>query len=281
MKATFHQMNRHICKTKFCRLLTSSGRELKCKSEQLSFFLCGQWLSLNHMSRSGRYNLSSQLMKSASLLLCICAVILSCVSNVQDEELVYFNDWNSNNLVGIEGGRLSTFNGNTVLGPFNDSGFTLGLPNLPRHDLVKLSIDLFVHDSWDGNTAFPNGPDIWFMEADGQKIIHSSFSNSECNSTYCLFQSYPESFPTFNNPKAGSAGVELPGICHLANRPDGTSVYNISLTFSHTKNSISLSFKDELIQGNTDTPLCDESWSVGKVEVITYVFWWADFMNSH
>ena len=66
-------------------------------------------------------------------------------------ELVYENDFENGDLKKIDGGDLSSFNNTTVLGDFNNDGFTLFLDNIGDHDYVFVSFDLYIHGSWDGN----------------------------------------------------------------------------------------------------------------------------------
>src|ERR1700757_3935684 len=103
------------------------------------------------------------------ILIClIFAFFLSaCKSNVSNETVVYTNDFESGNLTNIQNGVISKFNGSSVLGNYNCKNnkgyFTLSLNNLPSHDLITISFDLYIHDTWDGNKTAPDGPDIWQM----------------------------------------------------------------------------------------------------------------------
>ena len=46
---------------------------------------------------------------------------------ISRDELIYDNDFESGNLTEIDGKATSTFNNTTVLGDFNNDGFTLNL----------------------------------------------------------------------------------------------------------------------------------------------------------
>ena len=83
------------------------------------------------------------------------------------DELIYDNDFETNDLNEIDGGGFSIFNNSTVLGDFNNDGFTLHLNNVGDHEYIFVSFDLYIHGSWDGNF---NGFDIndkadkWILE---------------------------------------------------------------------------------------------------------------------
>ncbi len=210
-------------------------------------------------------------MKTKILYVVLVFSIFQCQPKEQVEETVYLNDFDQNNLTDISGGVLGEFDSDNVLGPYNNGGFELSLSNLSKHDYLELSFMLYIHDSWDGNTADPDGPDRWLLSLDDSRVMDVTFSNSDCGGTYCLFQSYPDPFPEFNNPRTG-ASATLPGLCHLAVRSNGTSVYNITKTIAHKGSNAKFSFYDKLVQTNTGTPACDESWSMSSIQVKQIIF---------
>ena len=57
---------------------------------------------------------------SAKLLLC------SCVSDIDRETLIYENDFETIDLTRIEGGNVTSYLGQNVLGTFNNGGFKKG-----------------------------------------------------------------------------------------------------------------------------------------------------------
>ena len=210
---------------------------------------------------------------------------------ISRDDLIYNNDFESGNFSEIDGKATSIFNNTTVLGDFNNDGFTLHLEDTGDHDYVFISFDLYIHGTWDGNfNGFPENdkPDKWVMELDpNMDLIKdpsndrfvTTFSNSPCFSNYCLRQSYPEVYPFENNPKSGNFKKDLSRKCENADFGGGTTtLYKIEKGFRHSGNAVVIKFYDELYQPNAvdkDGEVqskCDESWSLDnlKVRVISY-----------
>ncbi|MDB5288260.1 MAG: hypothetical protein JWR05_3209 [Mucilaginibacter sp.] len=195
--------------------------------------------------------------------------IFSCKKNVNNEVEVYNNDFESGNLSNIDNGIINQFNGTAVLGNYNNESFALTVGNLPKHDLVRVSFDLYIHDSWDGDKIAPDGPDVWKMLIDGNPYISASFSNEACGvGVFCPPQSYPLDYPNNNsNPKAGAYRTDLPGFCHLIKDPNGTTLYKIEKIIRHSNKTLLLQCLDKLVQTNTADPKCDESWSIDNIKI--------------
>jgi hypothetical protein len=196
-------------------------------------------------------------------------LIFSCNKTVNSEVTVYYNDFETGSLSNISNGVISQFNGSAVLGRYNNGFFILTLNSLPKHDLISISFDLYIHDTWDGNKPPPDGPDIWEMLVDGNPYINTTFSNSPCGADYfCAPQSYPFDYPnSYNNPKTGAYRTDLPGACSMLGIPNWTTQYKIVKTFKHSNNTLMLQCLDKLVQTNTADPKCDESWSVDNINI--------------
>ena len=207
--------------------------------------------------------------KNFILIFFLSVIVNSCKTQVQSEVIVYNNTFENNNLSGIKGGVITQYNNTSVLGQYNNGGFTLNLNDLPRHHLITIAFDLYIHDTWDGNKLPVDGPDIWQMLVDGNTYIDASFSNADCPSgsgIFCPPQSFPLNYPNnYSNPKTGAYKTDLPGVCHLATSPNGTTLYKIVKTFKHSEDALLLQCLDKLVQTNTLTPKCDESWSVDNI----------------
>ena len=208
------------------------------------------------------------------LLFFLCLILFgSCAKDYRNQAEVYSNDFEQNNLTGISGGEIETFNNSKVLGRYNNSGFELSLNNLPEHDMVEISFDLYIHDAWDGNKegedGIVDGPDLWEMMLDGKNYIKTTFSNVPCGTgTFCEPQSYPHNYPNNNNnPKTGAANRNLPGVCNMAGVVGGTSLYKIVKQIKHSDQQHILKCIDQLKQSNAPDPKCDESWSVDNIKI--------------
>ena len=230
-------------------------------------------------------------MNHLKIFLIFFLLINSCAyPEISRDELIYSNDFESENLSNIDGGSISVFNNSKVIGDFNNDGFTLHLEDSAKHDYVFISFDLYIHGSWDGNfNGFPENdkPDKWIIELDPEmdlikdtssdKFV-TTFSNSVCFPNYCLRQSYPESYPFENNPKTGSNIINLPKTCQNSFYGTETTLYKIEKGFKHSGNAVVIRFYDELYQPNAiddfgdNQSKCDESWSMDnlKVRVISY-----------
>jgi hypothetical protein len=196
-----------------------------------------------------------------------------CKKLPQAEQIVYKNDFEQSALTSINGGIITDYIGSKVIGRYNNGGFTVNLTGLPDHDFIKISFYLYIHDGWDGDSkgdaTTVEAPDLWKMKVDGNEYINATFSNTVCNGVFCLMQSYPQNYPFHNNPKTGASRTDLPGVCHFKGIPDGTTLYKIEKIIKQKENSLSVEFRDMLLQSNTNDPLCDESWSMDNIVIST------------
>jgi hypothetical protein len=193
----------------------------------------------------------------------------ACLPTAEMEQVIYSNDFSDLNLAGFENGKLFVFQEDTVAGYYHNDEVAVTIPDLPAHNYLKVTIDLLIHDSWDGN---PNdsiaGPDFWYMGYDNNELIRTTFSNSPCVSTYCLYQSYPNDYFRQNVPKSGAIQTNLPGLCLFGAFDNYTTRYRVSKLISHTNPSVRIYMGAELLATNAPSPICDESWSIANVEII-------------
>ncbi len=191
--------------------------------------------------------------------------------DIAGEELVFQSDFEGTIDNKLNGVTIFTYNGSKMSGRYNNSGFKLFLNSLPGHGLIKVSFNLYLHDTWAGNNIgdkdVTDGPDIWQMIVDGNPVINTTFSNSGCFDTYCQQQSWPRNYPFHHDAGTGAARKDLPGVCHLAGIPGGTTMYRIEKLVDHDGGNLTIEFKDILKQSNSSNPPCDESWSLDNLSV--------------
>ncbi len=195
--------------------------------------------------------------------------ISSCLPTVETEQVVYSNDFSDLDLAGFENGRLFVFQNDTVAGFYHNEDVIVTVPDLPSHNFLKITIDVLIHDSWDGN---PDdgiaGPDFWYMGFDNTELFRTTFSNSPCESTYCLRQSYPNDFLRQNDPKSGAVRTNLPGLCLFGAFQNYTTRYSVSKLITHSNPSVKVFTGAELLAIKSPDPICDESWSIAKIEIV-------------
>jgi hypothetical protein len=179
---------------------------------------------------------------------------------------VYSNDFSggagaewSSNATAMANGEVFLAEGNEGSGPGTN---TLTLTNLPSHDSVTVSFDLYIIESWDGNAEFCCGPDTWQLSADGSLVFISNFANYTDGGNQT--QAYPAEIapngPGATNPPGTGASAEG----HLGFPPgDFTDrTYSLSFTIPHSADTVSLAFT-----GGEDQAPGDEGWGLDNVVV--------------
>jgi hypothetical protein len=150
---------------------------------------------------------------------------------------------------------------------------TLSLTNLAPNTTYKVSFDLFVGASWEGNT----GPDRWSLISTAGStptvLVDATFSLCGVNFQFCAStQTYSDA-----TPKAGLTGTLTPGTGAdaLFDNGPGTSpnygIYyfghgtgNPVLTFNSTGTTATLTF--QRLSGSTDS--ADEYWALDNITVV-------------
>jgi len=185
------------------------------------------------------------------------------VSQVSAQITVYEHDFDSP--VGYEwseGSRSTTPNhARTFLGEFSGENVVLNLELLPDHCSVTVSFDLLIIGSWEGSTGYFAGPDTFDVDASVpgdccpvKNLLHASFANCSCR-----YQSYPDTYPNVYHP--GLTGAEEVESLGYGDTMD--SVYHMSFTFYHWRDTLQLSFAgNQGLQG-----VNDESWGLDNLVV--------------
>lgn len=201
-------------------------------------------------------------------------VVFSACKGIPEETEVFNSDFERGVPVNVVNGKVEQYNGGGVLGRFSEGGFNVEVRGIQAHDMIKITFDLYIHDTWDGNAAGLDGKDIWIMNVDGGSTIYTSFANGNCiNCT----QSYPELQPPFfngtfnfalNRPNSNAIKTDLPGACKLKDVKGGTSMYRIQRTFHHTASTLDVGCFAGLEDADKQNKNCNESWSVDNMRII-------------
>ena len=163
----------------------------------------------------------------------------------------------------------SPLNHRVFLGEFGgNQTVTLTLDNLPPHTSVKLSFDLYLIRSWDGNGGLPgntNGPDFWMFAVQGidpSPLLKTTFCNAAAGSATCR-QAYPAPYDSGINYPPRFGAVENDSLGFQFDGQPMDSVYRLFFSFDHSASSLVLVFSSSGLQA-----LTDETWGLDNVEVI-------------
>jgi len=206
--------------------------------------------------------------KRALLFLIAAALFFSCTETLESEKVVYSNDFSNADLTGFENARFIIFENDTIVGYYHNEEIAVNLTGLPSHNLLKVTLEILIHDTWDGNTSDGvSGPDQWFFGVDSEEVFRTTFSNTPCESTYCLYQSFPDTFSKTNRPKTGAIQTNMPGLCLFGTTPNYTTRYSISKIIEHSRSTARIYMNSDLVATNSPDPKCDESWSLAGIKV--------------
>jgi outer membrane protein assembly factor BamB len=189
----------------------------------------------------------------------------------QNNQTVYTNDFEGT--VGSEWSNPATdvtsWENRRFLGQFWNQAVNLNLTNLPAHNNVVLSFDLFIIRTWDGWSNNPAniwaGPDAWALRVtDGPILLHTTFLTHDFvnESTTNRVQSYPDFYPGGSHPLlTGATEVNKLGF-DRGNGEIMDAVYRLTFTFPNTNGSLQLVFSANGLQ-----EIVDESWGLDNVSV--------------
>ncbi|WP_433933317.1 VWD domain-containing protein [Sorangium cellulosum] len=145
---------------------------------------------------------------------------------------------------------VTPIGGRRFLGEFNNETVTLRLAGLAPHARVKVSFDLYVIRSWDGEDG-----DVFSLGASGSpRTLQMTFTNT----TWA-----PQSFPDLRGagshpPRTGAAESNSLGYDFY-----GDSVYRLSYELPHSASDIELRFSGSGLQW-----IGDESWGIDNLDVV-------------
>ena len=185
--------------------------------------------------------------------------------------VVYANDFGAD--IGDEWSKtdssVTPIGERRFLGDFGPEKVTLSLMDLPEHQYVRVSFDLFLMQSWDGSSR-RWGPDIWELSvADGKRLIYATFTNCGFFSDNNV-QSFPDDHPVKTHKGwTGASEKQSLGYIWFHSRNDGKGyvtdgVYRINVIFPHTAASLKLNFTSHCKDAKDD-----QSWGLDNVNVET------------
>ena len=215
----------------------------------------------------------------------VIVVVLGMIVAPVSAEMIYFNDFESSldplsewsnipeNDTILDGSvtpGTPQHPADRFLGQFSGSEVTsLTINNLPTHTEVRISFDLYIIRTWDGNG--PSGPDVWDLGVDGEPmLLHTTFSNTGIQASQG--QDYPDNYPEGDNPaRTGAAESNTLGftVVDYSNEVMDT-VYHFngenSFDFAHTESSVVLNFSG-FVESTLVHGVYDESWGIDNVRI--------------
>ncbi|MDB6035148.1 MAG: metallophosphoesterase, partial [Verrucomicrobiales bacterium] len=165
-------------------------------------------------------------------------------------------EWSQTNI------SLTPVGGRRFLGDFSNEVVRFSLANLPMHTSARVTFDLFILRSWDGNGDSCCGQDVWSLrEEGGQTLLQTTFSNTSDSANR---QAYPGSFTQSSVPaQTGAAEINTLGFQYPSTGGAvRDAVYPISIPFKHFGDSLALLFSAARLQG-----LTNESWGLDNVSI--------------
>jgi len=196
--------------------------------------------------------------------ICAPALLGMIVTVSASADIVYENDFEG--LIGPEWSDTSTSTtpicSRGFLGEFSSEDVRLTLTDLPAHELVTVSFELFVIRTWDGNgNGQMPGPDRWLFGADGETMVDTTFAVGPTDSVQRQY------FPVMSEieaqefaPRTGA--IQNDSLGYTWNGENRDSVYTFNLEFAHNSEFLVLDFSAIGLQG-----INDESWGIDNVMV--------------
>ncbi len=141
--------------------------------------------------------------------------------------------------------------GRRFLGPFASRKIRLTLKDLPPHQFVRLSFDLYIINSGGVNSPFMGMRCVWATVLNGPKLLHSTFAGRPG-----MVQSFPELEPWSSFP-SGTGAAESGSLGYASDQ-----VYKLAACFPHQDKSLTLNFAGDDLGYPTE-----ETWGLNNVRV--------------
>jgi hypothetical protein len=252
-----------------------TGQQLVC---QINLDLSGEGSCNLNFAASGVIPLKAIYPGDTSFLPGVSAALNLEVMDLKGDILFYRQDFETP--AGNEWCRLRqevTPSGRGFLGQFSNETACLILKDIPQHTWLKVSFDLYLIRSWNGNQeiqeSYPHnapgypkaelpsldwvvGPDRFMVQADGGALLGSTFAN------YPGYpQAYPGGYPGGDYPtQTGSKEVNSLGYTFDSAPMD--SVYHLAFVFRHSSDQLELDLSALGLQEITN-----ESWGLDNLQV--------------
>ena len=150
--------------------------------------------------------------------------------------------------------------GTQTLGRYHHQKTELVLQDIPPHSVVQICFDLYLNDSWDGNTT-PFGPDPFTITESGRVVMRTSFANNYGGSV----QTYPSEYmPEFLSNNQHLTGADLIGAWSPHYPQYADSKYEICRSFVNQQDSLHFIFEASL-EGNNG--INDESFCLDNFQI--------------
>lgn len=204
------------------------------------------------ISDSVRVSIVNAQIAQTDTILCIGDnLVLTVVDALEEESIVYFNDFSTAAGGNWNRSQLTSIMGQQTFGVFSNETVNFQMSNLPAHDSLIVELAVYALDSWDGNGQA--GGEIWEMDVDGLPVVQTNFSSFADKS-----QCYPDNCPAAN-PWGTGSDLNLTSYCH----PIAGKRYQIRRVVAHTNGSVNI----DLSALNLQVPICDESWAIDDFRV--------------
>ena len=184
---------------------------------------------------------------------------MNTINPVIEEKIAYSNDFE--NSAGVEWSHHHieiSPTGKKFLGQFGNDEVSLVLDKLDDHTEIKVTFDLYIIRSWDGNV----NPDIWRFIVDGQSLLLTTFDNQDYYSDHS--QAFPDNYREGSHPPRTGA-KEYNTLGYEFDHRQLDSVYLLSFTIPHSLTTLELTFA----ANGLTSDLSDEGWGIDNVVINT------------
>ena len=212
---------------------------------------------------------------SAVLLFLWMCALSGCLNGQLEEIVIYEDDFENSSPNAIippengfiQFGKIDSYQGSNVMGRYGTGGFFINLFELPPHDQLRITFDLYIHDGWEGNRpSVDGGEDVFILNLNRSLIYFSSIINTQCLGFDCgTIQSFPNFLGTDNPENAGVADPNLPGVCLFAGEAGGTKRFRIDRVLPHSSEDVVLQIGADIKNAGED--LCNKSWSIDNIKI--------------